>query len=182
MSKLDYLGLSILDLSNTVRYEFWYDFVKPKYGEKSKLCYIDTGPFNVHVRTKDIYREIAENVEKRSDISNFEIERKLLIGKNKVIGLMKNELGGQIMKKFVGLKPNSYSYLKDNDDEGKKSKGTKKCFIKRKLKFQDYKNCLKRSQCGNRINYFEKKEIDADCHKQDKKEFIENRLTLKTKI
>ena len=156
MSKLDYLGLSILDLSNTVRYEFWYDFVKPKYGEKSKLCYIDTGPFNVHVRTKDIYREIAENVEKRSDISNFEIERTLLIGKNKVIGLMKNELGGQIMKKFVGLK--------------------------RKLKFQDYKNCLKRSQCGNRINYFEKKEIDADCHKQDKKEFIENRLTLKTKI
>ena len=100
MSTLVYSGLSILDLSKTLRYEFWYDFVKPKYGEKSKLCYIDTDSFNVHVKTKDIYREIAENVEKRSDISTFEIDRPLLVGKNKVIGLIKTELGGQINKKI----------------------------------------------------------------------------------
>ena len=55
---------------------------------------------------------------------------------------MKDELGGQIMKQFVGLRAKTYSYLKDNNDEDKKAKGTKKCVIKRKLKFQDYKNCL----------------------------------------
>ena len=60
----------------------------------------------------------------------------------KVIGLMKDELGGQIMQKFVGLRAKKFNYLKDSNDEDKKAKGTKKCVIKRKLKFQDYKNCL----------------------------------------
>ena len=59
---------------------------------------------------------------------------------------MKDELGGQIMKEFVGLRAKAYSYLKDNNDEDRKVKGTKKCVIKRKLKFQDYKNCLDAAQ------------------------------------
>ena len=61
----------------------------------------------------------------------------------KFVGLMKDELGGQIMKKFVWLQSKVYSYLKDNNDEGTKVKCTKNCHIKRKLKFPDYKNCLK---------------------------------------
>ena len=86
-------------------YEFWYDYLKPKYGENSKLCYMDTGSFTVHVKTDDIYKDIAEDVEKRFDTSNFEIDRPLPKGKNKkVIGLIKGELGGQTMKKFVGLR------------------------------------------------------------------------------
>ena len=64
----------------------------------------------------------------------------------KLIELMKDELGGQIMKEFVGLRTKTYSYLKDNNNEDKKAKGTKKCVIKRKLKFQDYKNCLDAAQ------------------------------------
>ena len=73
-------------------------------------------------------------VEARFDTSNFEIDRPLTKGKNKkVIGLMKDELGGQIMKQFVGLRAKTYSYLKDNNDEDKKAKGTRKCVIKRKL-------------------------------------------------
>ena len=73
-----------------------------------------------------------EDVETRFDTSNFERDRPLPKGKNKkVIGLMKDELGGQIMKEFVGLRPKSYSYLKDNNDEDKKAKGTKKCVIKK---------------------------------------------------
>ena len=84
---------------------------------------------------------------KKDLISNFELDRDLPKGKNKkVIGLMKDELGGQIMKKFVGLRAKTYSYLKDNKDEDKKSKSTKKCVIKRKIKFQDYKNCLEAAQ------------------------------------
>ena len=90
----------------------------------------------------NIYKDIAEDIETWFDTSNFEIDSPLPKGKNKkVIGLMKDELGGKIMKEFVGLRAKTYSYLKDNNDENKKAKGTKKCVIKRKLKFQDYKNC-----------------------------------------
>ena len=122
-----YLGLSILDLSKTVIYEFWYDYVKPKYGENAKMCYIDTDSFTVHVKTDDIHKDIAEYVEKRFDTSNFKIERPLPIGKNKrAIGLMKDELGGQIIKKFVGLRAKTCSYLKDNNDEDEKAKRAKK--------------------------------------------------------
>ena len=65
------------------------------------------------------------------------------------------------MKKFVGLRAKTYSYLKDNNDEDKKAKGTKTCFIKRKLKFQDYKNCLEVAQMENKINHLKKNIIQA---------------------
>ena len=77
-----YLGLSILDLSKTVMYEFWYDYVKPKYGENAKPCYMDTDSLIVPVKTDDIYEDIAEDVETRFNTSNFEIERSLPTGKN----------------------------------------------------------------------------------------------------
>ena len=73
---------------------------------------------------------------------------------------MKDELGGQIMKKFVGLRAKTYSYLKDNNDKDKKAKGTKKCVIKRKLTFQDYKNCLEAAQVENKINQ-NKTDVDS---------------------
>ena len=62
MNELVYLSLSILDLNKTVIYEFWYDYVKPKYGENAKLCYMDTDSFIVQVKTDDIYEDIAEGV------------------------------------------------------------------------------------------------------------------------
>ena len=105
MNKPVYLELSVLDLSKSVMYKFWYDYAKPKYGENAKLCYIDTDSFIVHVKTDHIYKDIAENVETKSDTSDSEIDRPLPIEKSeKVIGLMKDEIGGQIMKEFVGLK------------------------------------------------------------------------------
>ena len=64
------LGLSILHLSKTAMYEFWYDYIKPKYGEKAKLCYMGTDSFIIHVKTDDIYKDIAEDVETRFDTSN----------------------------------------------------------------------------------------------------------------
>ena len=82
---------------------------------------------------------------------------------------MKDELGGQIMKEFVGLRAKTYSYLKDNDDEYKNAEDKKECVIKRKLKFRDFNNCLRASQIENLINYSEKKITDVDCLK---KEFI----------
>ena len=83
MNKSVYLRLSILDLSKTVIYKFWYDYAKPKYGENAKLCYTDTDSFIAHVKTGDIYKNIAEDVEKRFNTSNFEIYRPLPMEKIK---------------------------------------------------------------------------------------------------
>ena len=95
MNKTVYLGLSILDLSKAVMYEFWYDSVKAKYGENVKRCYMDTDSFIINVKTEDIYIDIAEYVKARLDTSIFELGRPLLNEKNKkVIGLMKDDLGG----------------------------------------------------------------------------------------
>ena len=76
-----------------------------------------------------------------------EADRPLPTGKNKkVIGLMKDELGGKIMTEFVALRPKTYSYLTHDCEEDRKAKGTKKCVVKRKLKFNDYKDCLLNNQ------------------------------------
>ena len=72
---------------------------------------------------------------------------------------MKDELGGKIMNEFGGLRAKTYSHLKDKNDEDNKSKGTKKCAIKRKLKFEDYRNCLKAVQIENEINHLEKTKL-----------------------
>ena len=121
-------------------YEFWYDYMKPKYGDNVELCYMDTDSFIMHIKTEDFYRDITNDVEKRFDTSNYEINRSLPTGKyKKVIGLMKDELGGKIMTEFVALRPKTYSYLTGDRKEDKKAKETKKCVIKRRLKFSDYK-------------------------------------------
>ena len=83
MKKPVYLGLSIVELSNILMYKFWYDYVKPKYGENAKLCYMDTGTFIVHVKTDDIYKDLAEEVETRFGTSYYELDRPLPKGKNK---------------------------------------------------------------------------------------------------
>ena len=107
-------------------YEFWYDCIKPKYGKKAKLCYMDTDSFIIHIKTKDFYEYIADNAEKRFDTSNYECNRPLPTRKyKKIIGLMKDELRGKIMIKFVALRPKSYSYLIDDDSEAKKQKEQK---------------------------------------------------------
>ena len=94
MNKPDYIELSILDLTKTVMYEFWYDYLKPKYGENVKLCYMETDSVIVYAKTDDTNKDIAKDVETSFDTSNFERERPLPKGKNKkVIRLMKDELG-----------------------------------------------------------------------------------------
>ena len=143
MNKPISLGFSILDLSKIVMYEFCYEYIKPKYGKKAKLCYMDTDSFIIHIKTKEFYKDIADDVEKRFDTPNYKVNRPLPKGKNKIlIALMKDELGGKIMIEFVALRPKTYSYLMDEDSEAKKAKGTKKCVIKRLLKFPDYQDCL----------------------------------------
>ena len=143
MIKPIYLGLSVLEISKLLMYEFWHDYMKPKYGDNVKLCYMDTDSFIMNIKTEDFYKDIANDVEKRFDTSNYECDRPLPTGKNKkIIGLMKDELGGRVITEFVALRPKTYSYLTDDCKEDKKAKGTKKCVIKRMIKVDDYKNCL----------------------------------------
>ena len=143
MKKPIYQGLSILEISKTLTYEFWYDYMKPKYGDNVKLCYMDTDSFIMRIKTKDFYKDISDDVEKRFDTSKYELNRPWPTGKNKkVTGLMTDELGGKIMIEFVSLGPKTYSYLADDCEEDNKVKGTKKCVIKRRLKFSDCKDCL----------------------------------------
>ena len=108
-----------------------------------KLCYVDTDSFFVYIKTDHIYKDTIKDVQTRSDTSNYELDRPLLKGKKKKdIRLLKDELGGKIMTKVVGLRGETYGYLKDDSSEDIKAKGTKNCVIKRKLKVENYKNGL----------------------------------------
>ena len=133
MNKPVYLGLPILEISKTLMYEFWYDYMKSKYGDNVKLRYMDTDSFIMHIKTEDFYKVIANDVEKRFDTSSYddECDRPLPKGKNKkAIGKFKDELGGKIMTEFFALRPKTYSYLTDDCKEDKK------------LKSNYYKDCL----------------------------------------
>ena len=143
MNKPIYLGLSILEISKILMYEFWYDYMKPKYNDNVRLCYMDTDSFIMNIKTNDFYKNVSYDVDNRFDTSNYEVKRPLPIGKNKkVIGLMKDELGGEIITEFIALRPKTCSYLTDNGKIDKKAKGTKKFVIIKMIKFDDYKKCL----------------------------------------
>ena len=125
MNKPVYLGMSILDISNILMYEFLYDYVKPKYKDKVKLCYMDTDRFVIHIFTEDLFEDIKNDVERWFDTSNYDKndKRPLSIGMNKkVTCLFKDELGGKIMKEFCVLRAKIYAYLMDDDSEKKRQK------------------------------------------------------------
>ena len=138
------LRLLILEISKTLTHAFWYDYIKIKYQYHAKLCYTDTDSIIIEIK---IYEDVTDDVEKEFDTSNYTVDRPLPTEKNKkVFGLMKDELGGKIMTEFAALRRKSYSYLmedgKNNTHVTKIAKGTKKCVIKRILKFNDHKHCL----------------------------------------
>ena len=140
-----YLGMSVLDISKTLMYDFWYDYINPKYGYRAKLCHTDTDSFIIFIKTEIFFEDIYNYVERWFDTSNYDKNDKRLlpIGKNKKVpGLFKDELGGKIMTEVVALRPKTYAYLMDDGSDHKKAKGTKKYVIKQKLMFENYKNCL----------------------------------------
>ena len=143
MNKPVYLGMSILDISKTLMYGFWYDYLKPKYKDNAKLCYMDTDSFVINIFTEDFFEDINNDVERWFDTSNYDKndKRPLQTGMNKkVIGMFKDELGGKIMKGFCALRAKTYAYLMDNDSEVKKGKTIKRYVIKRKMMFENYKD------------------------------------------
>ena len=104
---------------------------------------MDTDSFIINIKTEDFYKDIEDDVKKIFDTSNYEVNRPLPTGKNKkVIGLMNDELRGKIKTEFVALRLKTYSYLMDDGKNDKKKIATKRCVIKRVLKFNDSKDCL----------------------------------------
>ena len=145
MNKPVWLDMSILDISKTLMYKFWCDCIKPEYEDRAKLCYTDTDSFIIHIITEDFFEDIACDVKKWFDTSNYDEndKRPLPTGMNKrVYGFFKDELGGKVTKEFVALRAKTYAYRTDDNDEKKKAKGTKKCVRKRDLMFENYKDCL----------------------------------------
>ena len=139
-----YCGMSILDLSKTLIYDFHYRYIIPKFEQKQKLLFTDTDSLCYEIETDDFFADIADDVEKMFDTSNFDSNHPSGIhGKNKKVpGMMKDEAGGKIIEEFVGLRAKLYSYKMFEGKEEKKCKGIKKAVIKNQISFDDYKECL----------------------------------------
>ena len=120
MTKPLYLGMSILDISKILMYEFWYDYINPKFGNRGRLCYTDTDSFIIYIKTKDFFEDIYNDVDRWFNTSNYDKNNKrpLPIGKNKKVpGLFKDELGGKIMVEVVVLRPKTYASLLDDGSD-----------------------------------------------------------------
>ncbi|PFX17605.1 hypothetical protein AWC38_SpisGene18061 [Stylophora pistillata] len=141
-----YLGMSILDISKTLMYDFHYNYIKTKYGDKAKLLFTDTDSLCYEIQTEDFYKDIINDVDRLFDTSNISKDHfsGIPTGVNKkVIGKFKDEAGGKIIEEFVGLRAKLYSYkMFDDGDEKKKCKGVKTGVVESTISFDDYKRCL----------------------------------------
>ena len=143
MDKPIYLGQAILDLSKIIMYKFHYDYMKPKNGKNLRLCYMNTDSLVYDIKTDNFYEDITSNIKAWFDMSSYSHSCNLSMGVNKkVIGLMKDELGGRIMTEFVALRPKLHTYKTLGGSGDKKCKGVKKCIVKKTLDFEDCKQYL----------------------------------------
>ena len=145
MNKPVYLGMCILDLSKTLMYDFHYNYIKLKYGNKAKLLFTDTDSFLYEIETEDFYKDISGDVRDRFDTSDYKEGHPSGIptGINKkVLGMFKDEAAGKIIKEFVGLRAKLYSYIMEEGQENKKCKGVKKQVVEENITHEDYKTCL----------------------------------------
>ena len=105
MNKTIYLGQAILDIGKI--YKFWYNYIKPEYGDKARLCYMDTDSFVIYIKSEDFYKDIHNDVKRWFDTCNYhkKDERPLPIGENKkAIGFFEDELGGKIITEFISFR------------------------------------------------------------------------------
>ena len=145
MNKPVYLGMCILDLSKTIMYDFHYNYIKSKYEDKAKLLFTDTDSLMYEIETEDFYKDISGDVKDRFDTSDYPENHPSGIptGINKkVLGMMKDEAAGKIIKEFVGLRSKLYSFVMDDGGETKKCKGIKKQVVERSIRHEHYKTCL----------------------------------------
>ena len=147
--KLDkpcHAGAAILDLSKLHMYDFHYNFIKPKYGEKAKLLFTDTDSFAYHIECEDIYSDMKENMS-YFDTSNYQKDHPNFSVENKgVLGLFKDELKGCLGIEFAGLRSKVYSLVHEGSDkamiEKKVAKGVQRSTIRNNLKHEMFRDCV----------------------------------------
>ena len=141
LNKPIFAGFAILDLSKLHMYKFFYDVLKPKYGDNVELGYTDTDSFVIYVKTDDIYEDLKE-LNEYMDFSEYPKDHPNYDASNKkVIGKIKDELKGNRIEEFIGLKPKMYSYRVDAA-ESNKTKGIPKKTLKRALNFENDRRTL----------------------------------------
>ena len=141
LNKPIYVGMSVLDLSKHLMYNFYYNTLKARYGENVRLLYTDTDSVVIHVQTEDIYADMAQNLNDYDTSNNYSPGHPLFSDQNKkVIGKFKDELGGKVMTEFIGIRPKMYSFI--GEESGKKAKGVKKSVLQNSITHEDYKKCL----------------------------------------
>ena len=134
--------MCILDLSKTLMYDFHYNYIKKKYGNRARLLFTDTDSLTYEIEAKDVYKDFS-NDKDMFDNSDYPENSPYYCNANKkVIGKFKDEACGVPIVKFVGLKSKMYSYIKSDERGGKTAKGIKKNVIKNNIKHEDYKNVL----------------------------------------
>ncbi|KAE9524458.1 hypothetical protein AGLY_015179 [Aphis glycines] len=167
-----YIGMCVLDLSKSLMYDFYYNTIKKKYGNRVRLLYTDTDSLILEIKTDDFYSDIKINLDHfdTSDYPKDNIYDLPLVNK-KVLGKLKDELNGKIMTEFIGLRSKLYSHrILDSEKEIKKSKGVKKNVVENKLCFDDFKNCLLTKKPKYvRQNLFRTKKHDIFTVEQNKK-------------
>ena len=148
--KLDkpiFIGMSILDLSKQHMYKFYYDVMKPKYGDNIKMVYTDTDSFVFHTKTNDIYEDL-NTIKKELYFSDYPKEHKCYDDNNKkVLGKFKDELKSKIITGFIALRPKCYAYSVYGDDKKyKKCKGIAKGTVRRQMKYEEFETVLKTNE------------------------------------
>ena len=134
--------MCIPDLSKMLMYDFHYNYIKKKYGNKARLLFTDTDSLTYEIQTEDIYKD-PWNDKRLFDYSEYPKNSPYhCIDSEKVIRKFKDEACGGPIIEFVGLKSKMYSYVEDNEKGGKTAKGIKKNVIKNNIKHEDYKNTL----------------------------------------
>ena len=126
-------------------YDFHYNYIKKKYGERAKLLFTDTDSLAYEIETEEFYQDISQDVTDLFDTSNYPKDHSSGIYtavNKKVIGMFKDKAGGQQIAEFVGLRAKLYPYRMDEGKEEKKCKGIKKAVVKKSISFDDYKNFL----------------------------------------
>ena len=145
MNKPVYVGMCILDLSKCLMYDFHYNYIKKKYGDRAKLLFTDTDSLLYEIITEDFYKDISEDVKNKFDTSNYPENHPSGIPtgiNNKVVGMFKDELAGLNMVEFVGLRAKLYSCKSEDGTEKKKCKGIKKAVVANNILHANYKTCL----------------------------------------
>lgn len=137
-----YLGFCVLEFSKWKMYDFHYSYMQPKYGNCLKLNYMDTDSFIYTIKTHDFYNDIQHDIDSYFDTSAYSVDNpyNIPIKNKKVLGMMKDENSGKIMKEFIGLRSKMYSYSVE-ETEVKKAKGVKKIALN-DINLASYKDCL----------------------------------------